>query len=306
VSTAPIQRPGSSDLTLLAVGVSAVSTSAPIIAACAVPTLAIAFWRNALASGAILPFALARRTTRAELSQAVRGGHPAAGLAAVLLALHFATWIPSLALTSVASAVALVATQPAWSALIARLLDGQRLPRASWVGIWLAILGVAMISGVDVTISGRALLGDLMAFTGAAFAAGYVAAGSVARQRLNTTSYTLLCYSGCGLLLVAACLVGGVRLGGFSRHDWLLLFALTAGAQLLGHSVFNIVLRTTSPTVVSLSILLEVPGAITIAWVFLGQTPRLSVIPGLVVLIAGIGLTVRAGTRQVPLVVEPE
>jgi drug/metabolite transporter (DMT)-like permease len=97
-----------------------------------------------------------------------------------------------------------------------------------------------------------------------------------------------------------------VRLGGFSRHDWLLLFALTAGAQLLGHSVFNIVLRTTSPTVVSLSILLEVPGAITIAWVFLGQTPRLSVIPGLVVLIAGIGLTVRAGTRQVPLVVEPE
>ena len=73
---------------------------------------------------------------------------------------------------------------------------------------------------------------------------------------------------------------------------------MTAGAQLLGHAVFSLVLRTTSPTVVSLTILLEVPGAALLAWLWLGQTPRLSQLPGALLLLAGIALVAVVGSGR--------
>jgi drug/metabolite transporter (DMT)-like permease len=98
-------------------------------------------------------------------------------------------------------------------------------------------------------------------------------------------------------VLLAICFVGGVRLGGWSAVSWSKLVAITVGAQLLGHAVFSLVLRTTSPTVVSLTILLEVPGAALLAWVWLGQVPRLSVLPGALLLLAGIAVVAVQGVR---------
>ena len=91
--------------------------------------------------------------------------------------------------------------------------------------------------------------------------------------RISTTTYTTICYGVCALLLLAVCLVGGVRLSGFDGRTWLAILALVAGAQLLGHSLFNYALRRISATTVSVLILLEVPGAALIAWLWLGQVP---------------------------------
>src|SRR3954454_1048226 len=62
---AVLAAPPPGDLVLLTVAIAAVSTSAPLIAATAAPTLAIAFWRNAMSSGVLVPWALLRH--RAEL-----------------------------------------------------------------------------------------------------------------------------------------------------------------------------------------------------------------------------------------------
>jgi len=55
------------------------------------------------------------------------------------------------------------------------------------------------------------------------------------------------------------------------------------------------VLRTTSATVTSLAILLEMPGATIIAAVWLGQVPPLSLIPAVVLIFGGLVLVIRAG-----------
>jgi drug/metabolite transporter (DMT)-like permease len=110
-------------------------------------------------------------------------------------------------------------------------------------------------------------------------------------------TYTTFCYAVAALVLLAICLVGDVRLGGWSAVSWWKLVAITAGAQLLGHSMFSLVLRTTSPTVVSLVILLEVPGAAVLAWLWLGQVPRASAIPGALLLLAGIAVVAVQGVR---------
>ena len=101
-------------------------------------------------------------------------------------------------------------------------------------------------------------------------------------------------------MLLALCVVGGQALGGFSAQAWALILALTVGAQLLGHTLINKVLATTSATVVSLAILLEMPGATIIAAVTLGQLPSPAILPAVALMFVGIVLVIRAGSPDVP------
>ena len=83
----------------------------------------------------------------------------------------------------------------------------------------------------------------MLALIGGMFAAVYTAFGERARASISTTTYTTICYGICALILLVVCLVGGVRLTGFDGRTWLAILALVAGAQLLGHSMFNYALR---------------------------------------------------------------
>ena len=111
--------------------------------------------------------------------------------------------------------------------------------------------------------------------SGGAAAAAYMIIGSRARQATSTTTYTFVCYGTCAAVLAVACVVAGQDLGGYPLSQWGLLLLVTATAQLMGHSVFNHLLATTSPMLVSLALLLEVPGAALLAAVILGQVPPL-------------------------------
>lgn len=287
-----LTRPPPGDVALIAVAIAAVSTAAPLIREAQAPALAIAFWRNALAVGVLGPVAATRR--RREIAALER--RPAAGalLAGGLLSAHFATWVPSLSFTTVASSVALVATQPVWAALLARA-RGQDVPVRAWLGIGVAVAGAVLLTGVDVALSGRALVGDLLALAGGMLAAAYVTVGSDVRQTMSTTVYTTICYGTSTVVLGLACLGGGVALGGFDGRTWACLAAITVGPQFLGHSVVNRVLRTTSATVVSVAILFEIVGSTLIAWAAFGETPPNAAYPAALLIAAGVVIVVLAG-----------
>lgn len=290
-------RPPPADLWLLGVAVLAISTSGPIIAACAAPALAIAFWRTILGGGATA--AWARVTGRRGWAAADRRARWLMVGAGLALGAHFATWVPSLRFTSVASSTALVATQPVWAALLARR-RGVVIPRRAWLGIGISLLGVLVLAGVDFSLDPRALLGDGLALAGAMLAAVYVTVGEQARQHVDTATYTAASYLSAGLALLPLVLIIGVPLSGYSLRDWLLIALLTLGAQLLGHTLVNKVLASTSATVVSLAILFEMPGSTLIAALWLGQRPPLAIIPAVLLLFLGLALVIRATTGSAP------
>jgi drug/metabolite transporter (DMT)-like permease len=292
----PRQRSGLPTALALTVAVLAVSSSAPLIAFATAPALAIAFWRNSLATLALTPLTLGPR--RAELTGATRRDLTFCVLAGIALAAHFGTWVPSVKMGSVTTATALVATQPVWQGLIAAA-QGRRPPLAGWLGIALAVAGAAWATGADVSVSGQAVLADALAVLGAIAAAVYTALGERARATLSTTTYTWICYGTCAAILLPICLIGGQRLTGYTPQAWLAILALVAGAQLLGHSMFNYALHHTSATTVSVLILLEVPGAAALAWFWLGQQPRPATIPGLLLLLSGVVVVV-LGARPTP------
>ena len=274
-------------LLLMAVGVVAVSLSGPLMAAMVVPPLAIAFWRNGFATLALAPgVAVQRREELAGLRGRSLGLVVASGAA---LALHFGTWVTSLTLTSVASATAIVCLQIAW-VVAWQMLRGERFDVRVLAGLVLALAGVLVVSGVDFSVSRQALLGDVLALVGGMAAAAYMLIGAQARQGTSTTTYTFVCYGTCALVLAVACLVAGQDLGGYPLGQWGLLLLVTMTAQLMGHSVFNHLLATTKPVVVSLALLLEVPGAALLAAAILGQVPPLGAVAGLVVILAGMAM----------------
>jgi drug/metabolite transporter (DMT)-like permease len=298
---APPERAPAGDLVLLGVAVVAVSTSAPLIAGAEAPALAIAFWRNALSLPILGLWVLARRGERARWRGRSALDRRRSRLAGALLAAHFAVWIPSLSFTSVASSVALVATQPVWAALIARH-RGEVIGRGTWVGIGLALAGTLLLTGVDLSISGRALFGDLLALLGGMLAAAYVTVGAEVRRNVSTLSYALACYATAAVLLLALCVATGQTLSGYDEDTWLAIGGLVIGAQLLGHTLVNLVLRSLSPTAVSVAILFEILGATLIARVAFGETPPVAAWPAGLLIAAGVVAVVRSDQDATDLV----
>jgi drug/metabolite transporter (DMT)-like permease len=288
-----LAAPAGSDIVLLGIAVVAISTSGPLIAACAAPALAIAFWRCALGSGVTAVWVAIRHSREVTALSSRRWRQMI--VAGLLLGAHFATWVPSLRLTTVASSTALVATQPVWAALIASR-RGVRIARTAWVGIGIAMVGVLVLTGVDFAATPRALAGDLLALAGAILAALYVTVGEAVRTDTSNPTYTTICYGAAALGLLVLCAGLRVPLAGYSARDWGLILAITLGAQLLGHTLVNRVLATTSATIVSLAILLEMPGSTLIAAAWLGQVPPTGVLPAVVLLLAGIVLVIHTTT----------
>lgn len=292
-------RLSGSQLSLLVVGVLGVSLSGPLMAAAtSVPALAMSLWRSGLGALAVAPGGLTRQ--RRELLSLPRQALVRSGFAGLMLAAHFATWTAALKLTSVASATALVCLQAAWVVVLSSLA-GSASSRRVWVGLLLALIGVLVVSGVDLTVSARALGGDGLAFAGGAFAALYTIVGGRVRQVASTSTYTLICYTTSALTLLVASLAFQVQITGFPLEGWLLILAVTLAAQLLGHSVFNHLLATMSPTLVSMTLLLEVPGAALLAAVLLGQAPPLAVYGGLALICGGLAVVVSSRQLSVPV-----
>lgn len=279
---------------MVAVAVVGVALAAPIGSATAAPALAVAFWRAAFGTLATAPVvALTRRREVAALdARTVRR----CMLSGLFLALHFALWIPSLRLTSVTVSTALVVTGPVWTVAWERL-RGERVPAGVVVGVAVAFAGVLVMTGVDAGTSRQALLGDLLALGGGIAAAGYTLVGESVRRTTSTGTYTLLAYGTCAGLLAPVCLLAGLPLAGYAARTWTELLVLAVAAQLVGHTLFNAAVPVVGATPLGLAILLEIPGASLVAWVWLGEVPPLGVVPGVVLVLAGLATVLRARGR---------
>lgn len=280
------------DAIVLAVALLGICTTGPIIAESSVPPLALAAWRCLLGAVVLAAAASLRHWSQwRELTGAQWRGMVAAG---VFLALHFATWVPSIKLTTVASSTALVATQPVWAALFAKA-RGQEISRRMWVGIAISLSGAVWLAGADFAVaSPRALLGDALALLGAILAAAYVTAGEQVRASVGTNVYSSIVYAIAAVLLLITCVVSGTQLNEWTSDQWASIAALTIFGQLIGHTLINRVLLTTSATVTSTAILFEMPGSTLIAAVWLHQQPPTQVWPALGLVLAGLYVVVHA------------
>ena len=288
-------RPFISPRLVLVFGVLATSTSSTLVrlAQVEMDSLAVAAWRLTLASVILAPFALSMR--RAELGSFSKRETRLALASGVLLAVHFATWILSLALTSVAVSVVLVATAPLFVGVLGRLFLREKLSRFTLLGLGLATVGSVIITAGDFGGGKHQLQGDLLALSGAVAVAGYFLIGRKLRERLSLLGYVFPVYATAALVLMGTALLMGVPLSGFKPVAWLWLVLLALFPQIIGHSSLNWSLGHLSATYVSLAVLMEPIGSAVLAWVILSEVPPWIVLVGGGLILGGLVIAGRAG-----------
>lgn len=260
----------------LAGAVLAISFSSILIRYSQAPSPVIAFYRMAITTLLLLPFALREKGRVRALPRPLLGATAISGL---LLAGHFLTWIASLRYTSVTASVLLVTSHPLYVIAADAWLLRERVPARRVLGAVLALTGVAVVtfagagSGTDLPGGGRALYGNLLAVAGSWFFAGYILIGRRVRQVLPVMPYTTLVYGVASLAIAAGLLATGVPFGPYPWREFLLFAALAVIPTLGGHTVLNWALEYVPASVVSVSILGEPVGAAIFAWFLLGEAP---------------------------------
>ena len=282
--------PNKADSVRLAIGVMGIGTSGPLIAMSTMPVLTLIFWRNL--GGAIATFFINYK--RLQLRD--REGFKWSAIAGVVLAAHFVGFFLAMRYTSVAAGTALAALQPIFATIFA-VFTGHHVSRTSWFGMLVSFIGVLFISGVDLHFSWRAFKGDLAAIICAALAATYVNLGAKAQRSIPATTYTTICYFFCALTALPFALIQGDFFN-FTAREWWIVLGLIVGAQLLGHSMFNSVLKRVSPAIVSMVVFFEVPISALLAIWWLGQKPHIGIWFGVLTILAGSALVVLGRTDE--------
>jgi drug/metabolite transporter (DMT)-like permease len=280
--------PEGRDIPFLLLGILGIGSSGPVIAKSVMPISTLVFWRNLGGALIVAPFAYRKKEWR------VLSNRPALNLSAlsgVLLGFHFLAFFAAMRFTTVAAGTALASLQPIFTAIYLKF-KGARISAQSMIGLFLAFGSVMLITGVDFSLSTKAFTGDLFGILSGALAAGYVLIGSGVQKTLSTSTYTTICYGTCALVTLITALATKSEILHFQLNQWFLLFSLIIGAQLLGHSLFNLTLKRVSPVVVSLIVFFEVPVSAVIALIWLHQKPQSGTIPGIIGLLIGCAIFV--------------
>lgn len=254
---------------VLFVAVLAVSFAAILIKLTTAPPAVTALYRMLITAVLLAPFALAD-TVRALRAMSLRERLAIAGSGA-MLALHFLLWIGSLFYTSVASSTLFLSLEPIVVLIGARVFFAERVPLRAWGFALLAVLGTALIGGRDMTAGGTAAYGDLLSVGGTVAVSGYLLIGQTLRRKVSTLSYSLAVYSVAAGVLAIYCMARGYSFVNYPSTDWRAFLLLALIPTILGHTLFNGLLKYLPASTVSMSIVGEPLGATALAYVLFGD-----------------------------------
>jgi drug/metabolite transporter (DMT)-like permease len=191
-------------------------------------------------------------------------------------------YLVAISLTTVANVVFILGSAPLLTALLGRLVLGERVRPLTWLAMAVALCGIALMV-VEGLGSGR-LAGNVIAFGAAiAFAVMVVAI----RRAKSVDMVPASCLGGVAGAAVAATMVGGF---GISAHD--LGLALLLGSAQLGAGFLLITLgtRRVPAAEVPLLALTEVVLAPIWVWLWVSEVPgQVTLLGGAVVLAAVLG-----------------
>ncbi len=281
----------------LFISVISVSFAAIFIVSCDAPALSIAFYRLLFTTLLILPFVLLYKKTREEILNLPRKTLLIMVGIGIILAAHFALWITSLELTSVASSVILVTAHPLLVGPVSHFFLKERLSFVNSLGIALSVSGVIILvygnygfaAGLD-TIEGNTL-----AILGGVAAGLYILGGRKLRKTVSIGSYAFVVYAIGTVVLFIICLTFNAPVINLSLRDYGIIFLMAIVAGIFGHTLYNWSLEHIRASVASVVLLGEPIGSSLLAFAlpWMQQTPSYYTIIGGVIILSGIYLTVR-------------
>lgn len=207
----------------------------------------------------------------------------------IFLAFHFAAWISSVKLTTVANSAVLVSCSPIFVAFANYFITKEKLSRKMTAGILTSLIGTVIIAmDSSAEAASNIMLGNILAFSGAIFVAGYLVIGGIARKDLSAGIYVFIVYSVSAVVLFVMCIASGTPIYPYPPREFLLFAALAFFCSILGHTVYNYMVKYVSSTLISVSSLSEPIFASIMAMFIFREVPSVYTLAGGTIIIAGI------------------
>lgn len=249
-----------------------------------VGTVAIAFWRMAIASGLIFGLLALCSTART-----IEGTGDIALLATsgALFAADLAFFHIAIGKTSVANAALLNNLAPLFAGAAATLL-GRRLRPIFWIGGAVAITGAAILLTPRLGISDDDVIGIVCGILSAVFFAGYLLI--VERLRRRHGSLTVLAWGGAAsaATLLPVALASGETVVPASVAGWAVIVALATLVHCGGQALMVYAMSHLSGPEAGIGGLLSPVSAAVLAALLLGEAITLNSFVGGLVVLAGV------------------
>lgn len=225
---------------------------------------------------------------------------PVAALGAVGFGIYQVLWTTALSHSTAGNSALIIGSTPILTMLVAVVIGSDTFSRAKAAGALVSFVGLGLVIGAGAGFSlGDHLVGDLMTLVAALCWACYVSFGAPVLRRhspLRTSAWTIL--SGTAVMaplgfwqLAQADLSLVTPAGGLA----IAYSAVLAGA--LGNVVVFEGIRLLGPTRITNLQFLPPALAVILAAIFLGETIRPEQVVGSLVIVLGILLARREGTR---------
>lgn len=281
----------------LFISVVSVSFAAVFIVSCDAPALSIAFYRLLFTTLLILPFVLLHKKTRGEILSLPRSTLFIMFGIGTILAAHFALWITSLELTSVASSVILVTAHPLLVGPVSHFFFKERLSAVNAIGIVLSVVGVIILvyGNYGFALGLDTFEGNILAILGGVAAGLYILGGRKIRKTVSIGSYAFVVYTVGTIVLFVICLLFNAPVINLSLRDYGIIFLMAVVAGIFGHTLYNWSLEHVRASLASVVLLGEPIGSSLLAFAlpWIQQIPSNYTIFGGIIILCGIYLTAR-------------
>jgi drug/metabolite transporter (DMT)-like permease len=200
------------------------------------------------------------------------------------------SWTWALTQTSAANANALGSLNPLFTTLGGWLFFNQIFGRKFIIGLILAIIGAIAVGFEDLLRSNNNFTGDAVALFSSIF---YAANFLLIEQIRNKFSIITILLWRCAIatsLMIPVVLIFEKQVFPVSLSGWLVIFALAAICEALGHGLIVYSLKTFSSGFISLLLLLNPVIVAILAWILFAEKLSIFNLLGLVLILGGIYL----------------
>jgi len=279
----------------LSVGLIAIGFSAIFVRQAGVPGTVASFYRMAIPTVILAAPAIKR------LRERKRSGPPLrwAVLGGFVFALDLSFWASGVVISGATIPTLLANTAPVWVGLGALLFFREELPRKFWFGLAIALLGTALVLGLESLRSMSLDLGALLGLLAGIFYAAYFLITQLGRKSLDVLSYFWVSGVSATVALFIFNLLLSQPMWGFTSKTYFNLLALGLISQGVGLLAINYVQGFLPATIVSTTLLGQPVVTALLAGPLLGEKLQPAQIVGGAAVLLGVYIVhrSRAGDR---------
>lgn len=242
-----------------------------------------------LAVAAILILALMR--LRGETLRVARQDWPLFAAFGLIAAVHFLSYVASLSFTTIAHSLAIVYTAPIFVTLFSAWFLKESITGRKWIGVLVAVAGIAVLAGFEPRWNARMAWGDLLALVSAITFGLYSVAGRSQRSRYPLFTYAVLVY-GLAALWAMPAAIATFDPAALALVPVLAVIALGIFPLGFGHTLYNAGLRLTHATTVNIIATQEVTLGILLGALLLGEIPQVNEVAGALITLVGVILVI--------------